>query len=79
MSEPTISYEAWQKEIDAIRKGSHGLTDEQFRFVDYARNHEHPIHWPKILILFNKTFGTNLAKTTLYEWYDRRKQKENKQ
>lgn len=77
MIEPTISFEEWKKEIDAAR-ANHELNDIQYKFVDYARNNSNPLPWPKLVSLYNKVFSTTIARSTLYDWYERKKQQEDK-
>ena len=70
--EPVITESEWMAELDKIKDGIElgTLTEEEYKFIDYARSGEQKIPWETIIILYNKRFNHTCKKrNTLSDRY----------
>ena len=76
MSKTEISTSEWKTALDNARRVNSGLTQEQFEFLDYAREGGNPIVWIKLPALFEKQFGIKKSYFWLREKYEIQKTKQ---
>lgn len=71
MSELGISESEWKAELDNSRGNrKFTMTEEQFKFVSYARQGNPPVTWSRINeIWFNKMCWKKMTRNTLAEKY----------
>lgn len=73
--EPVITESEWMADLDNIRNMECSiLTEDEYQFVKYARENEHPVPWVKLLECFNSIFPKHRTKrNTIMDRYQRSK------
>jgi len=67
MTEPTITEDEWRAELDKHRTPPRftSMTDEQYRFLQSARDPDAPVPWKVVIELWQKYFNERVAISTL--------------